>query len=347
MVKIIITGASGFIGSHLCDFCINKNLEVYAIIRPERSLINLNQYTKGKNQFSKGEKIDFIEEKIQIPSDNEKITILECDVKNKELLEKIIHEITPKYIFHLGAQSNVIPSWEDPIETIESNVIGTINVFEPIKQYKLKTRVITACSSAEYGTTTEINRPLKESDPLMAVHPYGISKIATELLARQYFLNFGIDIINLRFFNQTGPRKVGDACADFVNKVAEIELGLIEPVIEVGNLNPFRDITGIKDTLNAIWLTATKGRSGETYQVCSNIKTQVREILDIVLSFSNKNIEVIEKTPHKMRSTDENIILGDNSKIKNEVGFKITQSVEQVLKDMFTYWIDYYKKNKA
>ena len=138
MVKILITGANGFIGSHLCDFLINKNHEVYAIIRPKNPLKNLNQYTNGKNLFSNEEKIDFVEEKVQIPSDNENIKLLECNIKNQELLEKIIYGINPKYIFHLGAQSNVIPSWEDPIETIESNIIGTINVFEPIKKYKIK-----------------------------------------------------------------------------------------------------------------------------------------------------------------------------------------------------------------
>ena len=344
MVNIIITGANGFLGSHLCDFCLDKNHEVYALIRPKQPLKNLSQYLGGKTQFSIEEKNIFVDEKIKIPSNNENLTILECNIKNKDVVEKIIQKVNPKYIFHLGAQSNVIPSWEDPIETIESNVIGTINVFEPIKKYELKTRVITACTSAEYGTTTKINRPLKETDPLMAVHPYGISKIATELLARQYYLNFGIDIINLRFFNQTGPRKTGDACADFVSKVAKIELGLTEPIIEVGNLSPYRDVTGVKDTLQALWLAAIKGRSGETYQVCSNRKTQVREILDLALSFSNKKIRIVENTPNKMRNTDEDVIIGDNSKIKNEIGFEITQSLEEILRDMYNYWIDYYKK---
>jgi GDP-4-dehydro-6-deoxy-D-mannose reductase len=218
-------------------------------------------------------------------------------------------------------------------------------VFEPLKKHSIESRVIVACSSAEYGTTTEkINRPLKESDSLRAVHPYGISKIATELLARQYHLNFGIDLVNLRFFNQTGPRKVNDACSDFIRRIAQIELGLVEPVIEVGNLSPYRDITGIKDSLHAIWLSAQKGTSGETYNVCSNRKIQIRKVLEIALRFCSKKIEVKENVPKKMRKSDEDIILGDNSKLKKELGFRITQSIDEILKDMFDYWIDFYKK---
>lgn len=164
----------------------------------------------------------------------------------------MIKEIQPKFIFHFAAQSLVIASWEDPINIFETNVIGKINVFEPIKKYKIRIRVILACTSAEFGATTKINRPLRETDPLLAVHPYGISKIAAELLARQYNLNFGIEIINLRFFNQTGIRRINDATSDFIRKVAQTELRLSEPIMEIGNLNPYRDFTGIKYSLKAI-----------------------------------------------------------------------------------------------
>ncbi|MFX1385336.1 MAG: GDP-mannose 4,6-dehydratase, partial [Promethearchaeota archaeon] len=222
MTDVLITGADGFLGSHLTDLCISKNFNVYALIRPNYLIKNLTHYIDKGIKFSKNEKLKAFDDFIQIPTLNKKLMILECDIKNKKLLEKIIQSLKPNYIYHFAAQSRVIPSWEDPIDTIETNVIGTINIFEPIKKYKIKTKVIIACSSAEFGTTTELDRPLKETDPLMAIHPYGISKVATELLARQYFLNFGIKSINLRFFNQTGPRKVGDACADFISKVAQI-----------------------------------------------------------------------------------------------------------------------------
>jgi len=345
MDKILISGANGFLGSHLTDYCIKQGKKVYGIDLPDRPLKNLSHYTQGKLLFSSDEKIKMFDEFIQIPTSSEDFIFIEGDLNNAELLEKIIKKTNPKYIFHFGAQPLVIPSWEDPVTTIKTNVIGTINIFEAIKKHKIKTRVIVACTSAEYGTTTSLNRPLKETDPLLAIHPYGISKIATELLARQYYINFGIEAINIRFFNQTGPRKIGDACADFISKIAKIELELTEPVIEVGNLNPYRDFTGIRDSLNAIWLAATKGKPGETYNVCSGKKIQIRQILNMALSFSSKKIEVRENTPKKLRKTDEDIILGDNSKIKKELGWEVSTPFKETLKDMYEYWLDLYKKN--
>ena len=341
--KIIITGADGFLGSHLTDFLLPKDYLLYCLKVPNHPVENLTHYTKGKSNFEKNGKKEFLGKKIEIPTINDLIKIIECDIKNGELLEEIIKKVKPKYIFHFAAQPYVIPSWKDPINTIEINAIGTINVFEALKKHKIATRVIVACSSAEYGTTTNKNQPLTEKDRLLAVHPYGISKVATELLARQYYINFGIEAVNLRFFNQTGPRKVNDACSDFIRQVAQIDLGLKKPKMRVGNLSPFRDITGIKDSIQAIWLATKKGHPGETYNVCSGRKIKIRDVLKTALSFSEKDIEVQENTPEKLRNTDEDIILGDNTKIK-KLGFEITQSLEELLREMYNYWIEYYKK---
>ncbi len=344
MKTILITGANGFIGAHLIDFCIAKKFEIYAIERPDQIYRNLSHYTKGKLTFTNDEKLEFLGESIIIPTDNKKLTILECDVNNAMLLEKIIKEVNPIFIFHFAAQPYISPSWEDPVGTIETNVVGTINIFEPIKKNELQTRVILACTSAEYGTSTQLNRPLKESDPLLALHPYGISKIAAELLARQYYINFGIEIINLRFFNQTGIRRVNDAPSDFVRKVAQIELELTDPVIQVGNLDPYRDFTDIKDSIYAIWLAATEGKPSETYNICSSKKIQIRKLLNIILSFSKKKIEVVENVPQKLRKVDEDTIIGDGSKIKTELGWEPTIPIEATLKEMYNYWLDFYSR---
>ncbi|MBY8989945.1 MAG: GDP-mannose 4,6-dehydratase [Candidatus Lokiarchaeota archaeon] len=345
MKTILITGSDGFIGSHLTDFCLMKGFRVIALKKPTRNVINLIRYTDGKRDFTIEELSEFKLKKIRIPTNNKNLLILECDIKNADLIEVLVEEFRPKMIFHFAAQPLVIPSWEDPIDTIRTNVIGTINVFEPIKKHKLNIKVILACSSAEYGTTTDLDRALKETDLLLAIHPYGISKIAAELLARQYFINYGIEVINLRFFNQTGPRKENDVVSDFVIKVAKIDSGIAEPIINVGNINTYRDITGIKDTIQATWLAATRGTPGETYNVCSGRKIYIREILEKILKFSNNEIKIKEDTEEKLRKTDEKIILGDNSKIKKELGFKISQSIDELLRETYEYWIEYFSSD--
>jgi GDP-4-dehydro-6-deoxy-D-mannose reductase len=338
---ILITGSNGFLGSHLIDYLIDKKFNICGLDLPSASFRNLEHYVDANIKRQK-----FIGKKIKIKSKRDNLFFLECDVTNALLIDEIIFELAPKYIFHLSAQPYILPSWENPAKTIEINVIGTINIFESIKKHKFHSRVILACTAAEFGTTASIGRPLKEDDALLALHPYGISKIAAELLSRQYYINFGIESINLRFFNLTGTRRINDAPSDFIRKIAQIELGLKDPPLEVGNLLPYRDLLDIEDAINAIWLAATKGTPGETYHICSGQKIQIKELLDISLSFSKKNIEVLENAPHIVRKSDEDIVIGDNSKIKSELGWNPKISINQTLKEMYDYWINFYQKNQ-
>lgn len=144
MKTVLITGANGFIGSHLVDFCITKNVAIYGIERPNQNYRNLLHYTNGKSTFTSNEKLEFHGEIIKISTINKNFILLECDIKNKNLLEKIILEVNPNIIFHFAAQPFIIPSWEDPVDTIQTNVNGTIHIFEIIKKNKLYTRVILA-----------------------------------------------------------------------------------------------------------------------------------------------------------------------------------------------------------
>jgi len=346
MDNILITGSNGFLGSHLIDFLIDKKFYIYGLDRPSSSFRNLNHYMNGIEFYPKNKKEEFLGNRIKIESIRENLIFLECDIKNASLIDKIILKLAPRYIFHFGAQPYIVPSWEDPVNTIETNVIGTINIFESIKRHKTNSRVVLACTAAEFGTTASIGRPLKETDALRALHPYGISKIAAELLSRQYYINFGIETINLRFFNLTGTRRTNDAPSDFIRKIAQIELGLKEPLLEVGNLHPYRDLLDIGDAINAIWLTTTDGTPGETYHICSSKKIQIKEILNISLSFAQKKIEVVKNAPHILRKSDEDIVIGDNSKIQSELGWNPKIPIIQTLKEMFDYWMEFYQKNQ-
>lgn len=259
MNTAIVTGAGGFIGSHVVDMLLAKGWKVVATTKPHQITRNLDHLKNGQNP---------------------NCIIRDLDMRNGIWVEATVKEFSPNAIFHLAAQSLVKPSWEDPEYTISTNMNGTIHLFEAIKKYKLKTKVIIACSSAAYGTSFPEELPLKETNPIRALHPYGISKIGQELLGRQYFINFGIESVMLRLFNQTGPRKVNDACSDFALKIGKIEAGKMTPEMEVGNLDTSRDITGIKDTLQGFWLAYEKGKPGETYNLCSNTPTKIRDVLN-------------------------------------------------------------------
>ena len=321
MKTALVTGAGGFIGSHCVDFLLEKGWKVFATVRPNKKTRNLNHLLDGSN-----------------PNFN----FRELDIRDAAWVESIVKEVRPDGVFHFAAQSLVQPSWEDPADTITTNMNGTINLFEAIKKYEIKARVVIACSSAAYGTSFPEELPLKETNPIRALHPYGISKIGQELLGRQYFINFGIESILLRLFNQTGPRKVFDASSDFAKRLGMIECERSEPVLNVGNLDTSRDITGIKDTLAALWVAFEKGEPGETYNLCSNKATKIRDVLDYLLSLCSKEVKVIENTPDKLRISDEVIILGDNTKLK-ALGFKPSQEINDVLKNMFDDWVEYFK----
>jgi len=324
-----ITGADGFIGSHLVDFLLQKGFKIIASIEPNQCLKNLKHYVK--------------ENKIINPN----LQIIECDIKDKIKIDEIVSQFRPDVIFHLAAQSMVKRSWENPALTIEINMIGEINIFESLRKHTLNSKVIVACSSAEYGYQLKEELPLKETNHLRPLHPYGISKVGQELLAKQYWINFKIPTIILRLFNQTGPRKDNDACSEFTQKIAKIELGLLPPIINVGNLETYRDIVAIKDTIQAFWLAYEKGKPGEVYNVCSGRAFKMRDILNYIISLSSKDIKIVENDHNLLRIIDEPIIIGDNSKIKNELGFKITQDLYDCLKDMFNYWLEFFKNNKV
>jgi GDP-4-dehydro-6-deoxy-D-mannose reductase len=327
-MKFIITGACGFIGSHLADYCLSKGHHVLAVAKPMVDLVNLRHLTRNPMRATG------------------RFELVEADVRDAKLVFDLVERFKPDGIFHMAAQSLVQPSWENPAETFDTNINGTVNVFEPVKKLGLKTRVIVACSSAEYGNITKEDVPIKESLPLQPLHPYGISKVGQDLLARQYFINFGVDTVRLRYFNQTGIRKVKDACADFAMKVAEIDAGKAKPEVHVGNLDTERDIQDIRDTVKATWLAFEKGEKGEVYNACTGIATRIRDALGTLIAMSSKKIAVVEKSAEKMRYQDEPIILGDNAKFRKATGYRPDFTIKDTLKSMFDYWKGYYSSKQ-
>jgi len=215
--------------------------------------------------------------------------------------------------------------------------MGSLHVFEAVRYMKRHPIVVSACSSAEYGHVPPSAIPVTEEQPLKPLHPYGISKVCLDLLAREYFLDYEIPTVRLRIFNTTGPGKTNDAPSDFVRQLIRIKRGLQRPVMEVGNLKPRRAFLHVDDTVRGFYLAAMKGKPGEAYNLCATRTYEMREILLTAIRLSGVKAD-IRPVPRLMRPSDEPIIFGSAKKIRRDTGWKPLLSVEETLKSMMDYW---------
>ncbi len=313
---ILITGTAGMVGSHLVEYYSGKVKKEFLIGTYFNPTINLN---------------DIVD--LCVP--------LQLDVRNAAAVEKIIHEFNPGKIFHLAAQSFPTVSWLRPVDTMDINANGTINLFEAIiSARKLDAAynpvVVVACSSAEYGASlTPENIPIKENAALLPLHPYGVSKVAQDLLTYQYFKGHNIRGIRARIFNTTGSRKTNDAVSDFVQRAFDIINGKTEK-LRVGNLTTQRAITDVRDLVSALVLLADKGNAGEAYNISGEKVYSMQEVIEVIEKVCNRKF-ILETDQALLRPTDEPIIYGDSTKLKNETGWQQKYSLHKTVINMIDY----------
>ncbi len=308
--RAFVTGSEGFIGSHLVKFLRSDGWEVTGAYR-----------LPGHSQNPGTDGIGFVQ----------------CDLANGQRLTQLLYELQPTHIFHLGAQSLPTISWTDPVGTFESNIMGSLYLFEAVRQLKQRPVVVSACSSAEYGNVPPEDVPVKETQPLQPLHPYGISKLCLDLLGKQYHADYGVPAINIRLFNTTGPGKTNDAPSDFVRQLIGIRKKLQPPVIEVGNLEPRRAFLDVSDTVRGFYLAALKGQPGEAYNLCAEQTHSISEILHTAIRLSGVNVQV-KQVGRLMRPSDERIIFGDTHKIRKSTGWEPERSLDQTLTAMIEHW---------
>ena len=260
----------------------------------------------------------------------------ELDVRDKEKLKQALADFKPDHVYHLAAQSYPAVSWDKPNLTVQSNVEGTVNLFECFKELNINPLTLVACSSAEYGFVTADEVPVKETHSLKPLHPYGVSKVGQDLLTYQYFKNFGLKGIRARIFNTTGPGKVNDVCSDFTKRAVMIEKGM-EQTFRVGNLEVKRAITDVRDTVRGFYLMLEKCQPGEVYNISGSTAYKIGDILNKIVEITEINPK-IEIDPKLLRPTDEPIIIGDSSKLQLLTDWKQEIPLDQTLRDMINYW---------
>jgi len=313
-MRVLITGITGFAGSHLADLCLSKtDVELYGMIRWR----------------SRMENIEHIQDRIRL---------LECDLRDASSTRDVIEEVRPDRIFHLAAQSFVPTSWKAPSESLQTNIIGQLNIFEAVKKLGLDCRIQIACSSEEYGMVYPDEVPIKESNPLRPLSPYGVSKVGQDMLGYQYFMSYGMKIVRTRGFNHTGPRRAPVfVCSDFARQIIDIEKGLKPPVMEVGNLEAKRDFTDVRDMVRAYWLSLEKGTPGSVYNICTGRSYSIREILGILVEISGVRVDV-RTDKGRLRPSDVPLLEGDNSAFRRDTGWEPVIPMEKTLADLLDFW---------
>jgi GDP-mannose 4,6-dehydratase len=314
-MKILITGITGFVGSHLADYLLDNQLgEVHGIKRWRSPLDNISHKLN-------------------------EITLHNCDLRDQSSLITVLRKVRPDIIFHLAAQSYVPTSLTAPGDTYETNIVGTSNLLEAVRLLE-QDPIIMVCSSSEvYGQVTEEDVPIKETCRFRPSSPYAISKATKDMIAWWYWKAYGMRIVRSRAFTHTGPRRGSVfALSAFARQIALIEAGKQEPILKVGNLDSIRTWLDVRDIVKAYWLLTT-AIPGEAYNIGGNYTCTVGEALDELISFFAKADQIqVQVDPSLLRRADVTLQIPDTSKFYEATGWKPEIPFSQTCKDILDYW---------
>lgn len=327
--KVFITGITGFVGSHLADYILanHPNIKIVGFVRWRSPKDNI-KHILNKIHLEYGDLAD-------LPS-----------------IKAALTKHRPDVIFHLAAQSYVDFSFWSPIETLESNVIGTCNLLEAVKELKLSTKydpIMHMCSSSEvYGQVTKKEVPIKESNAFRPASPYAVSKVGEDMLSLQYWLSWGIKTIRTRMFTHTGPRR-GEvfALSNFAKQIAAIEAGAQKPIVKVGNLNSVRTWMDVRDAVKAYWLLVNKCKPGEVYNIGGVETMTIGQMLNLLLKLSTRKDIKIVVDPARLRPSDVTLQIPSVAKFKKTTNWKPTIKFASTVKDTLDYWRQYYNIKKS
>lgn len=308
MKKGLVIGAAGFVGNYLIDEMCRNDFEAYATKLPHENFENPNA------------------------------KVYDLDILNKDAIVSLLFEVRPDYIFHLAAQSSVGLAWKNPGLTVDVNIKGSLNVMDALRELFYKPRVLMIGSGEEYGHIQPDETPIKENNLLRPGNIYAATKACQNMIGGIYSKAYDLELVMVRAFNHIGPGQAPMfVVSDFCKQVAEIEKGLREPVMKVGNLAAKRDFTDVRDVVKAYVRLVQLGKSGETYNVGRGDAREIREILDMIVAMSEAKINV-EIDPNKIRPVDVPIIEADITKLNQLTGWVPQIPLEQTIQETLDYW---------
>ena len=325
-MRALITGITGFVGSHLAEYILEHH--------PQVEVAGLIRWRSPRDH------ITGIVERIQLHYGN---------LLDMPSLRRLLAEFRPDFIFHLAAQSYVDFSFIAPVDTLETNVVGTCNLLEVVRQLKDEQGydpVIHICSSSEvYGQVRADEVPITEDNPLRPASPYAVSKVGEDMLALQYWLSWQIKTIRSRMFTHTGPRR-GEVfvVSNFAKQIAAMEAGLTKPRLSVGNLDSVRTFADVRDAVGAYWQLVNECEPGEVYNIGGNETMTIREMLDRLLALSSLRDIQVEVDPARLRPSDVTLQIPCIDKFTQVTGWRPKIKFEQTLIDTLDYWREHYRQ---
>jgi GDP-4-dehydro-6-deoxy-D-mannose reductase len=312
-VRLLVTGAGGFVGGHLVDFLHAEEpaVEIHGVVLPHGGV---------SWRAASGARV------------------LEADLNDPAAAAAVVEEVRPDRIIHLAGQSSVHLSWLDPAGTMRTNVLGIVHLLDAVRSRGLRPPVLVVGSAEEYGPVRPEEMPIREEAPLRPASPYAVSKVAQGALALLYGPAGGMRVVLTRTFHHTGPGR-GEAFAEssFARQIAEIEAGLRPPVLKVGNLEAVRDFADVRDVVRAYWMLLEKGAAGAAYNVCSGKGRRIRDLLDLLLAESSEHVEV-RVDPDRLRPSDVPTQVGDPTRLRAATGWELRIPLERTLLDLLDDW---------
>tara|TARA_Y100000361_G_scaffold139844_1_gene143299 strand:+ start:590 stop:1558 length:969 start_codon:yes stop_codon:yes gene_type:complete len=321
MSNILITGVTGFVGSHMADFIIDKTDDViFATKRWMEDTTNVEHLI-----------------------DNDRFNFIDCDLLDGLSVERAVKMSKPDKVFHFAAQSFPEVSFKIPVITLQTNVIGTTHLLESIHNSEFDPIIVSISSSEVYGNPREDEIPIRETNPIRPANPYSISKVGHDLMSQYYHTAYNMKIIITRMFSHEGARRGKEfALSSFANQIVKSELGLQDNIIRHGNLDSVRTYNHIDDAIQAYWLCSESENFGEIYNIGGDTTCKVGDVLDLLISLSTKKNLIKQVDPERVRPTDITLQIPSSAKFKADYNWLPKKQLKDICSDLLEYWRKYY-----